>query len=402
MADTPIVYVLCGNNCKYESMTKEQILAAIAQAIETGSIGNCDTGFITTVKTINGIPLKFFVGTQAAYNELAEEEQQNLFAIITDDTTKESILKALEEIETLKNSVATLEHYSSMLKTGIEKDDLVFEYKAPRWVPDPCGNYYSTKITTITLEDGRTVTLNGFTLRGEWINDNDYMQTIKGSGKIFYRYSTNTNGVRGWSPIRQIAGEGATTDKAITAEKAKDYIEGGSIDERFLLIESGKTEVGWATTATSARKAISDQYGNKIHETYALKSDAEGAIKIGDITLETDENGEQFWNCPLGTITVYETDFSGVSRMEFQHLSKTSGSDFIHHIWWCGMQANFLQNIYSGKSPDGHICYKVAGRWRVIGYITNHSAYVGGTSPNNDDNGGELRIIYHYLIQRIK
>lgn len=94
---TPKVYVICDNNCKFESMTKEQILAAIVQAVNEGTIGDIDTGFITVVKTINGTPLSFFVGSQAEYNELSEEQQKNLFAIITDDRTKEALFAAINE-----------------------------------------------------------------------------------------------------------------------------------------------------------------------------------------------------------------------------------------------------------------------------------------------------------------
>jgi len=75
-------YCYCENNCKYETLDKEEILAAIAQAVESGTVGECDTGFITTIKTINGQPLKFFVGTQAEYAALSDEQKQNLFAII--------------------------------------------------------------------------------------------------------------------------------------------------------------------------------------------------------------------------------------------------------------------------------------------------------------------------------
>lgn len=99
-------YCYCENNCKYETLSKEEILAAIANAIETGTVGDCDTGFITTIKTINGQPLKFFVGTQSEYAALTVSQKQNLFAIITDDTTKEGILAAInelaEDVEALK------------------------------------------------------------------------------------------------------------------------------------------------------------------------------------------------------------------------------------------------------------------------------------------------------------
>ena len=97
---TPIVYVICDQNCKFEGMTKEQILTAIAQAVETGTIGDIDTGFITTIKTINGTPLKFFVGEQAEYDALTAEKKAGLFAIITNDATKAALLEAIEELQT--------------------------------------------------------------------------------------------------------------------------------------------------------------------------------------------------------------------------------------------------------------------------------------------------------------
>lgn len=92
-------YVLCDSNCKFESMTKEQILTAITQAVSEGTIGDIDTGFITTIKTVNGTPLKFFVGQQSEYEALTDDEKQNLFALITNDTTKEGIESAIEEFQ---------------------------------------------------------------------------------------------------------------------------------------------------------------------------------------------------------------------------------------------------------------------------------------------------------------
>ena len=93
-------YCYCDNNCKYETLDKEEILTAISQAVATGSIGNCDTGFITTIKTITGKPLKFFVGTQEEYEVLTAAQKQNLFALITNDTTKEGLLRSIEELKT--------------------------------------------------------------------------------------------------------------------------------------------------------------------------------------------------------------------------------------------------------------------------------------------------------------
>lgn len=99
MANTPTVYVFCNNNCKYEGLTKEQILTAITQAINEGTIGDIDTGFVTTIKTINGSPLKFFVGTQDEYEALTDEQREGLYAIITNDPTAENLANALVALE---------------------------------------------------------------------------------------------------------------------------------------------------------------------------------------------------------------------------------------------------------------------------------------------------------------
>lgn len=92
-------YCFCDSNCKFETMTKEQIITAIMQAVNEGTIGDIDSGFITTIKAINGVGIKFFYGTQAQFNQLTAEEKRNLHAIISDDTTIEGINEAIEELQ---------------------------------------------------------------------------------------------------------------------------------------------------------------------------------------------------------------------------------------------------------------------------------------------------------------
>ena len=97
MSDERKYYCYCDSNCKFETMTKEQILAAIAQAVETGSVGNCDTGFVTKVKEQNGGScVTFWVGTRAQYNAI-ETKEQNCMYIITDDTTSADILRTCQK-----------------------------------------------------------------------------------------------------------------------------------------------------------------------------------------------------------------------------------------------------------------------------------------------------------------
>lgn len=98
-------YCFCDSNCKFETMTKEQILTAIMQAVNNGVIGDIDAGFVQTVKTIDGTPLRFFVGDQSKYEALTDKEKQNLYAIITNDTTKEGIEEA---IAMLRNEIESI------------------------------------------------------------------------------------------------------------------------------------------------------------------------------------------------------------------------------------------------------------------------------------------------------
>lgn len=99
MADGKKYFVFCDSNCRYESMTKEQILTAIENMATSGDIGDVDAGFITRIKDQNnGIPVKIWVGTQAQYNALKEKNDDTLY--ITDDSDAVSAVEeAIRELE---------------------------------------------------------------------------------------------------------------------------------------------------------------------------------------------------------------------------------------------------------------------------------------------------------------
>lgn len=98
-------FVLCEDNCKFPAMTKEQILAAIAEA--TGkNVAGVDSAFITKIKELNtGKELAFWLGTQTEYNTQKDSIPNNTYVIITDDTTAEDMNAALLEI---KSEVAAI------------------------------------------------------------------------------------------------------------------------------------------------------------------------------------------------------------------------------------------------------------------------------------------------------
>ena len=92
-------YCFCDSNCKFETMSKEQILAAIAQAAESGLTIDEDAAFITKVRESNaGGMVTFWVGTQAQYNRLQNVDKNCLY-IITDSNKEELLDSKIAEIK---------------------------------------------------------------------------------------------------------------------------------------------------------------------------------------------------------------------------------------------------------------------------------------------------------------
>ena len=105
MSDERKYYCYCDSNCKYETMTREQILAAIAQAMETGVVVDPNAGFITKVKETNvGDAVTFWVGTRAQYNAITSPAKNCLY-IITDDAKSVDIDATVARMQ---NDIAAL------------------------------------------------------------------------------------------------------------------------------------------------------------------------------------------------------------------------------------------------------------------------------------------------------
>ncbi len=87
-------YVICDDDCRIEGMTKEQIIAAIAEA--TGATPTAiDSAFITKIKEQNaGNPISFWLGTEAQFNAaginaeafIARVDKDGKVYICTDDS----------------------------------------------------------------------------------------------------------------------------------------------------------------------------------------------------------------------------------------------------------------------------------------------------------------------------
>lgn len=125
-------YCFCDANCRFETMTKEQILAAIAQAAESGLVFDEDAAFITQVKETNaGSLLKFWVGTQAQYNAVSSKDPHCHY-IITD---KKEMSCASEAVTLLTgswyNKRQTVKH------GGVKANNIVIVS------PDPAADNYA-------------------------------------------------------------------------------------------------------------------------------------------------------------------------------------------------------------------------------------------------------------------
>ena len=118
-------YVLCQSNCKYESMTKEQIIAAIAEA--TGKTPtDIDAAFISKIKEINkGATVQIWIGETAEYNALVAngEKRGDVIYIKTDDSALADLQNYFtQEINRVNNEVAQLEKDFAMSKSVFEAD----------------------------------------------------------------------------------------------------------------------------------------------------------------------------------------------------------------------------------------------------------------------------------------
>lgn len=76
-------YVICDDNCKFPAMTKEETIAAIAEATGETPV-HIDDAFISKIKEQNrNASLKWWAGTEAEYNSITTKSNDTLY-VITD------------------------------------------------------------------------------------------------------------------------------------------------------------------------------------------------------------------------------------------------------------------------------------------------------------------------------
>ena len=109
-------FVISSDDCKYESMTKEQIVAAIAEATGNTPTG-IDDAFISKIKEINASgTVQIWKGTEAQFNAISPVPTVNKSAIrvgtngilyiCTDDTGDDSVLSGVKYTISLEPDTA--------------------------------------------------------------------------------------------------------------------------------------------------------------------------------------------------------------------------------------------------------------------------------------------------------
>lgn len=97
-------YIHDDNNNRIEGLSKEEIYALLAEAIQTGQLPSVDedTAFVTMFKSIvDGETYKMAFCTQAQYNQLEAQGLlvANAYYIITDDESYDDIVTALADLQ---------------------------------------------------------------------------------------------------------------------------------------------------------------------------------------------------------------------------------------------------------------------------------------------------------------
>ena len=120
MPDTRTYYVICEDNCKFEGMTKEQIIAAIAEA--TGATPTLvDDAFISKIKEQNHQSTKqFWTGTEVEYNALDDHDEDVIYII---SEAGDPIIVAQPQVVNDYNDLTNLPDIPTIITSGTDDPD---------------------------------------------------------------------------------------------------------------------------------------------------------------------------------------------------------------------------------------------------------------------------------------
>lgn len=202
-------YVFNDANCKFESMTKEEILTAIAQAVATHEIHDVDTGFVTTIKERNAdSALKIWRGTQAEYNAIVTPDPDT-FYIITDDDSIEQLQNSIDSVAAA--DIARYQKFGATLFSGSAGyDENINVPNESAYNVFAVTLHTSTHDTTVIATRTHDASFNLDVIGGS--NAITYLttNTVEGSFSALYG-GTDTWGVN----VASISGTSATVTKIV-------------------------------------------------------------------------------------------------------------------------------------------------------------------------------------------
>lgn len=148
-------FVICEDKCLFEAMTKEQIYDAIAEATGSTPTG-VDSAFITKIKEQNANrELKFWVGTQAQYNAIAEPAIDT-FYLITDPTFESDIQVEIAELQTEINALKELKPIDISSSIELSTNNTNVTVVSKKYVYDPANGIVHYWVILAVTEDTST------------------------------------------------------------------------------------------------------------------------------------------------------------------------------------------------------------------------------------------------------
>ncbi len=198
-------------NAEYLSSRCEKVVEEAEVALEDLVAG----GHVEALKELNkGNKFSVWVGTRAEYDLLSTEEKQNLFAILTDDTSKEDIYNIIHSIE---QSITGGRANALSLEGGIsiESGDLNNYFQV--------GNYYIGSINYVqniqnmppvqTAGVLKVISGTGFVPDATTWFCVIQIFIAHHDGSIFIRQMTHSSSGNTWTEWRELATASANTKK---------------------------------------------------------------------------------------------------------------------------------------------------------------------------------------------
>lgn len=160
MAGERKYYVFCEDKCKFEAMTKEQTINAIAEATgRTPESIETNEAFISMIKEQNANKnLKFWIGTTAQFQALQQKDNDTMY-ILTDDDSADSWDEIAEDVEELKDKIEKLTDSGEIkAKKSEQADNATSATKAQYASDDKTKGTIEDRLTRLGFKEGEIAT----------------------------------------------------------------------------------------------------------------------------------------------------------------------------------------------------------------------------------------------------